>query len=124
MASNIKQTLLLRAAKLLHGKKKLAEALRVPEALLEAWMSGAVEMPDVKTPRLAAIVEKGGDQSHGGFKYHPRSVLVGPVLAVERAQQRGPLEQAITAAGFLRVLLQVRIGGGFVGERDLRAGEH
>ncbi|HVI70212.1 MAG TPA: hypothetical protein VM656_01840 [Pyrinomonadaceae bacterium] len=67
MTSNIKQTLLLRAAKLLHGKEKLAEALRVPEALLDAWMSGAVEMPDVKMPRLSAILAKGGDQTHGGF---------------------------------------------------------
>ena len=68
MTSNIKQTLLIRAAKLLHGKDKLAEALRVPEALLDAWMSGAVEMPEVKMPRLSAILEKGGDQTHGGFK--------------------------------------------------------
>jgi hypothetical protein len=67
MTSNIKQTLLLRAANLLHGKEKLAEALRVPEALLDAWMSGAVEMPDVKMPRLSAILAKGGDQTHGGF---------------------------------------------------------
>jgi hypothetical protein len=67
MTSNIKQTLLHRAAKLLHGKDKLAEALRVPEALLDAWMSGAVEMPDVKMPRLSAILRKGGDQTHGGF---------------------------------------------------------
>jgi hypothetical protein len=67
MTSNIKQTLLLRAATLLHGKEKLAKALRVPEALLDAWMSGAVEMPDVKMPRLSAILAKGGDQTHGGF---------------------------------------------------------
>jgi hypothetical protein len=68
MTTNIKQTLLLRAAKLLHGKEKLAEALRVPEVLLDAWMSGAVEMPDVKMPRLSAILTKAGDQTRGGFK--------------------------------------------------------
>jgi hypothetical protein len=67
MTFNIKQTLLLRATKLLHGKDRLAVALNVPEPLLDAWMSGAVEMPDVKMPRLSAILTKGGDQTHGGF---------------------------------------------------------
>jgi len=67
MTLNIKQTLLIRAAKLLHGKEKLAEALRVPEALLDAWISGVVEMPDVKMPRLSAILVKAGDQTRGGF---------------------------------------------------------
>jgi hypothetical protein len=66
MTFNIKQTLLLRA-KLLHGNDKLAEALRVPEALLDAWMSGAVDMPEVKVPRLSAILNKAGDQTRGGF---------------------------------------------------------
>ena len=67
MTLNIKQTLLLRAAKLLHGKDKLAVALNVPEPLLDAWMSGVVEMPDVKMPRLSAILNKGGDQTRGGY---------------------------------------------------------
>jgi hypothetical protein len=67
MTLNIKQTLLLRAAKLLHGKDKLAVALKVPEPLLDAWMSGAVDMPDVKMPRLSTILNKAGDQTRGGF---------------------------------------------------------
>jgi hypothetical protein len=67
MTLNIKQTLLLRAAKLLHGKDKLAVALKVPEALLDAWMSGAVDMPDIKMPRLSTILNKAGDQTRGGF---------------------------------------------------------
>jgi hypothetical protein len=67
MTSNIKQALLLRAAKLLRGKEKLAAALRVPEELLDAWISGDVEMPDVKMPRLSAILAKGADQTRGGF---------------------------------------------------------
>jgi hypothetical protein len=68
MIPNLKQTLLMRAAKLLHGKEKLAVALKVPEPLLDAWMSGAVEMPDIKMPRLSAILNKAGDQTRGGFK--------------------------------------------------------
>jgi hypothetical protein len=65
---NIKQTLLHRAAKLLHGKEKLAVALDVPQPLLDAWMSGAVEMPEGKMPRLSAILNKAGDQTRGGIK--------------------------------------------------------
>lgn len=65
MTFNIKQTLLHRAAKLLHGKEKLAVALDVPEPLLDAWMSGAVDM---KMPRLSAILNKAGDQTRGGIK--------------------------------------------------------
>jgi hypothetical protein len=68
MTLNIKQTLLQRAAKLLHGKDKLAQALDVPESLLDAWMSGAVDMPEVKMPRLSAILNKAGDQTRGGIK--------------------------------------------------------
>jgi DNA-binding transcriptional regulator YdaS (Cro superfamily) len=67
MTTNIKQTLLLRAEKLLHGREKLAEALGVGEPLLDAWMSGAVDMPEVKMPRLSAILAKAGDQTRGGF---------------------------------------------------------
>lgn len=66
MPLNVKQTLLHRAAKLLRGKEKLAVALDVPEPLLDAWMSGAVDMPDVKMPRLSAILNKAGDQTRGG----------------------------------------------------------
>jgi DNA-binding transcriptional regulator YdaS (Cro superfamily) len=66
MTLNIKQTLLLRAAKLLHGKEKLADALGIPEPLLDAWISGAVDMPDVRMPRLSAILNKAGDQTRGG----------------------------------------------------------
>ena len=68
MTMTIKQTLLHRAAKLLHGKDKLAVALKVPEPLLDAWMSGAVDMPEIKMPRLSAILNKAGDQTRGGFK--------------------------------------------------------
>ena len=68
MTLNIKQTLLHRAAKLLHGKEKLAVVLDVPEPLLDAWMSGAVDMPEGKMPRLSAILNKAGDQTRGGIK--------------------------------------------------------
>jgi len=62
---SIKQTLLHRAAKLLRGKNKLAVQLDVLEPLLDAWMEGTVEMPDVKMPRLSAILSKAGDQTRG-----------------------------------------------------------
>jgi len=62
---SIKQTLLHRAAKLLRGKDKLAVQLDVLEPLLDAWMEGTVEMPDVKMPRLSAILSKAGDQTQG-----------------------------------------------------------
>jgi len=62
---SIKQTLLQRAAKLLRGKDKLAVQLDVLEPLLDAWMDGTVEMPDVKMPRLSAILNKAGDQTRG-----------------------------------------------------------
>jgi len=62
---SIKQTLLHRAAKLLRGKDKLAVQLDVLEPLLDAWMDGTVEMPDVKMPRLSAILNKAGDQTRG-----------------------------------------------------------
>src|SRR5205085_4485618 len=52
-----------------------------------------------------------------------RSVAIGTILVVERAQQRRPFEQAIAAAGLLRVVLEVRIGDVLVVERDLHAGE-
>jgi hypothetical protein len=61
----IKTTLLQRAAKLL-GKDKLAVLLNVPEELLDAWMSGAVDMPDSRLPRLSAILTKAADKTRGG----------------------------------------------------------
>jgi len=62
---SIKQTLLQRAAKLRRGKDKLAVQLDVLEPLLDAWMEGTVEMPDVKMPRLSASLSKAGDQTRG-----------------------------------------------------------
>ncbi|HZO00214.1 MAG TPA: hypothetical protein VFB93_03360 [Burkholderiales bacterium] len=61
----IKTTLLQRAAKLL-GKDKLAVLMNVPEELLDAWMSGAVDMPDSRLPRLSAILTKAADKTRGG----------------------------------------------------------
>ena len=66
MTINIKQTLLLRAVKLLHGKEKLAGALGVSEPTLDGWISGTVEMPELMLPRLSAILNKAGDQTRGG----------------------------------------------------------
>jgi DNA-binding transcriptional regulator YdaS (Cro superfamily) len=66
MTINIKQTLLLRGVKLLHGKEKLAGALGISEPMLDGWISGAVEMPDLILPRLSAILNKAGDQTRGG----------------------------------------------------------
>jgi hypothetical protein len=65
MMLGIKQTLLHRAAKLLRGKDKLAIQLDVPEPLLDAWMDGIVDMPDVKMPRLSAILSNAADQTRG-----------------------------------------------------------
>ena len=68
MALNFKPTLLERAARLLGGKEKLAELLEVPVELLDAWMSGAVDMPASKLPRLSAILNKAADKTRGGIK--------------------------------------------------------
>jgi hypothetical protein len=62
----VKTTLLQRAAKLLGGKHELAAQLKVPEELLDAWMSGAVDMPDGRLPRLSAILTKAADKTRGG----------------------------------------------------------
>ena len=67
MALTFKQTMLHRAAKLLRGKDKLAVRLNVLEELLDAWMDGSVEMPDLKMPRLAAILKEAGDQTREGY---------------------------------------------------------
>ena len=61
---NIKAMLLQRAAKFL-GKEKLAVRLNVPVELLDAWMSGMVDMPESKLPRLSAILTKEADQTRG-----------------------------------------------------------
>lgn len=66
MMLNLKQTLLQRAAKLLHGKDKLALELAVPEPMLDAWMDGSVDMPDSRMPKLSAILARAGDQTRGG----------------------------------------------------------
>jgi hypothetical protein len=66
MTINIKQTLLPRAVKLLHGKEKLAGVSGVSEPTLDAWVSGAVEMPELMPPRPSAILNKAGDQTRGG----------------------------------------------------------
>jgi len=50
-----KQQLLRRSANLV-GKKKLAERMRIPEKLLEAWMRGDTTMPDGKLLRLTEIL--------------------------------------------------------------------
>lgn len=66
MILSVKQTLLQRAAKLVGGPEELAIRLKVPLELLQAWMDGLVDMPDVKMPRLSAILQKESDQTHGG----------------------------------------------------------
>ena len=66
MTLNFKPTLLERAARLLGGKEKLAALLDVPVELLDAWISGAVDMPNSKLPRLSAILVKAADKTRGG----------------------------------------------------------
>ena len=61
---NIKAMLLQRAAKFV-GTEKLAVRLNVPVELLDAWMSGMVDMPESKLPRLSAILTKEADQTRG-----------------------------------------------------------
>jgi hypothetical protein len=65
MSVGLKQTLLHRAAKLVGGPGNLATRLNVPLELLQAWMDGVVDMPDVRMPRLSAILKKASDQTHG-----------------------------------------------------------
>lgn len=50
-----KQEILRRSAELF-GRKKLAERLKIPETLLEAWMSGDATMPDGQLIRLAELL--------------------------------------------------------------------
>jgi hypothetical protein len=64
MSLGLKQTLLHRAAKLVGGTENLATRLNVPVELLQAWMDGLVDMPDLKMPRLSAILKKASDQTH------------------------------------------------------------
>jgi hypothetical protein len=66
MGLSVKQTLLHRAAKLVGGPEKLAIRLNAPLELLQVWMDGVVDMPDVKMPRLSAILQKESDKTHGG----------------------------------------------------------
>ena len=57
MAETTKQDLLRRAAKLV-GAGNLAEALKVPQHLLEAWMEGSATVPARKLVALADYMEE------------------------------------------------------------------
>ena len=57
MAETTKQDLLRRAAKLV-GADKLAQALKVPQHLLEAWMDGHATVPARKLVALADYMEE------------------------------------------------------------------
>lgn len=59
MAESTKQRLLKEAARLL-GKDELAAQLRVPQQLLDAWMSGLATMPDRKLLQLADLLDRFG----------------------------------------------------------------
>jgi hypothetical protein len=61
MTLSIKQTLLQRAAQLM-GKHDLAGSLGVPDALLEAWMTGQASMPDSKLRILTDLLNKGPEE--------------------------------------------------------------
>jgi hypothetical protein len=52
-----RQELLRRASKLV-GTDQLAVALKVPQSLLEAWMSGHATMPDRKLTPLADFLDE------------------------------------------------------------------
>jgi hypothetical protein len=57
MGETRKQDLLRRAAKLV-GPDNLAQALKVPQHLLAAWMDGHATMPARKLMALAAYMEE------------------------------------------------------------------
>jgi len=57
MAETTKQDLVRRAAKLV-GADKLAQALKVPQHLLEAWMDGHATVPARKLVALADYMEE------------------------------------------------------------------
>ena len=57
MAATSKQDLLRRAAKLV-GPDNLAQALKVPQHLLEAWMDGQATVPARKLVALADYLEE------------------------------------------------------------------
>jgi hypothetical protein len=57
MAETRKQDLLRRAAKLV-GADNLAQALKVPQHLLEAWMEGHATVPARKLVALADYMEE------------------------------------------------------------------
>ena len=60
MAETTKQNLLRMAAARI-GRAELAQRLKIPESLLEAWMSGHASMPDRKLLLLAELLDKLGD---------------------------------------------------------------
>ena len=55
--ATVKQEVLRRAAARA-GREELAKALRVPPALLDAWLSGHASMPDRKFLMLADLLDK------------------------------------------------------------------
>lgn len=57
MVESTKQHLLRKAAQLV-GRQELAIQLKVPRALLEAWIYGHASMPDRKLLLLADLLEK------------------------------------------------------------------
>jgi hypothetical protein len=57
MAETTKQQLLRRAANLI-GRDELAARLKIPESLLDAWISGHAALPDRKLVALADILDE------------------------------------------------------------------
>lgn len=60
MTETTRQRLLAMAAARI-GKEALAEKLKTPVHLLEAWMNGFATMPDRKLVELARIIDELGD---------------------------------------------------------------
>lgn len=60
VAETTKQNLLRMAASRM-GNADLAERLKVPESLLQAWISGHASMPDRKLLLLAELLDALGD---------------------------------------------------------------
>ena len=60
MAETTKQNL-LRMATARIGRTELARRLKIPESLLDAWMSGHASMPDRKLLLLAELLDQLGD---------------------------------------------------------------
>ena len=59
VGDNPKQRLLQRAVKLT-GQAELARLLKIPEALLDAWIQGLATMPDGKLLPLSDVLAKIG----------------------------------------------------------------